>query len=84
MTGTPAPSAPQKGFDVLSYSNKDSVNGELVKMPRSTGGSLVMYPSSKGLFSKVSTLSSKLLIGPKSLEGAFKAGVGKGLFGPYW
>jgi hypothetical protein len=68
---------------VLTYSNKGKINGPKVEVPKLAGG-LVVYPQSKGLFSKTATLSSKLVIGPKSMEQAFKSGVGKPLFGPYW
>jgi hypothetical protein len=68
---------------VLTYSNKGKVNGDKVELPKATGG-LVLFPSGKGLFGKTATASSKLLIGPKHLEGAFKSGLAKGLFGPYW
>jgi hypothetical protein len=67
----------------MTYSNKGKVNGEKVELPKATGG-LSLFPSSKGLFGKSTTLASKLLIGPKNLDGAFKTGLAKGLFGPYW
>jgi len=75
---------PQKGIDIDTYSNKGKINGPKVEVPKSTGGGIVLYPQTKGLFTKTATLASKLLIGPKSLEQAFRTGLGKPLFGPYW
>lgn len=69
---------------MLSYSNRGKPNGPVAALPKTAGGGLVMYPQAKGLFGKAETLASKLSVGPKSLEGAYKAGIGKPLFGPYW
>lgn len=40
----------------------------------------------KGFFGsgKAASLSSKMLIGPKMLESAYRSGIAKGIFGPYW
>lgn len=68
----------------MSYSNKGHPNGPDATLPKSAGGGIVMFPQTKGLFGKAESLPSKFNIGPKSMEGAYKAGVGKPLFAPHW
>jgi hypothetical protein len=63
----------------MTYANKGKVNGPAVEPPKSSGGGYVAFPAGRGLFGKKESLASKLVIGPKRLEG-----LGRGLFGPYW
>lgn len=69
---------------MVNYSNRERPNGPAVPLPRGSGGGIAVFPSPKSMFRKNATSASKMLIGPKSLEGAFRAGVAKGLYGPWW
>jgi hypothetical protein len=70
--------------DVVNYANRGKPNGDVVALPRGSGGGLVLFPSHKGPFQRAGTSASKMLIGPKSLENAYRAGYAKGLYGPWW
>jgi hypothetical protein len=85
LPSTP-PADSQQGVEVLHYYNRHKPNGEVVALPRGSGGGLMVFPSVKGLFlnGKDSTRASKFNIGPKSLEGAYRAGYAKALYGPWW
>lgn len=55
-------------------------------VPKMVSGGLVVFPAPRGIMGAIKkeappSQASKLLIGPKKLEGAHKAGIA---FGPYW
>jgi hypothetical protein len=81
---TPPLPPPQKGIDVLTYSNRGRVNGEAVEPHKTPNGGLVALLVPLRPLQRAANAGSKLVLGPATAEVDYRSGRSRALFGQYW
>lgn len=74
----------QAGVDVVTYANSGGVHGAPLQSDAAT--SMVVLPGAPLGFGIAASTASKMIIGPRSAEHAYRQGVwpGKFQYVPYW